>query len=478
MGKNLNGVREARTEEAAAGARPDRPAENKMGVMPVNRLLISMSLPMMVSMLVQALYNIVDSMFVARLSEDALTAVSLAFPAQSLMIAVGTGTGVGINALLSKSLGEKNFGLANKAADNGVFLAIMSFLAFALGGIFLARPFFLLQTGNAAIVEDGAAYLTICCVCSFGLFGQVTLEKLLQSTGRTFYTMITQGAGAIINIILDPIMIFGLLGCPRMGVAGAAVATVVGQIVAAALALWFNLRKNREIALSRRILRPEGRVIRKIYSVGLPSIVMASIGSVMTFGMNKILIAFTSTATAVFGVYFKLQSFVFMPTFGLNNGMVPIISYNYGARKPDRMKQTIRLSVCYAVGMLTFGLVIFWLFTPQLLSIFNASETMLAIGVPALRIISLSFLFAGFCIITLSVCQALGHGLLSLSVSVVRQLVVLLPSAFLLARFGGLSAVWWAFPFAELFSLTLCVIYMRHLYRAEIKPLEESAAAG
>ena len=476
MGKNLD-VREGRTEgAAAAGERRDLPAENKMGVMPVNRLLISMSLPMMVSMLVQALYNIVDSMFVARLSENALTAVSLAFPAQSLMIAVGTGTGVGINALLSKSLGEKNFELANKTADNGVFLAVMSFLAFALGGIFLTRPFFLLQTGNAAIVEDGVSYLTICCVCSFGLFGQVTLEKLLQSTGRTFYTMITQGTGAIINIILDPIMIFGLLGCPRMGVAGAAVATVIGQIVAAALALWFNLRKNHEIALSRRILRPEGRIVRKIYSVGLPSIVMASIGSVMTFGMNKILIAFTSTATAVFGVYFKLQSFVFMPTFGLNNGMVPIISYNFGARKPDRMKQTIRLSVLYAVGMLTFGLVIFWLFTPQLLSIFNASETMLAIGVPALRIISLSFLFAGFCIITLSVCQALGHGLLSLTVSVVRQLVVLLPSAFLLARFGGLSAVWWAFPFAELFSLTLCVVYMRHLYRSEIKPLEESAA--
>ena len=478
LGKNLD-VREDRTEgAAAAGERRDLPAENKMGVMPVNRLLISMSLPMMVSMLVQALYNIVDSMFVARLSENALTAVSLAFPAQSLMIAVGTGTGVGINALLSKSLGEKNFELANKTADNGVFLAVMSFLAFALGGIFLTRPFFLLQTGNAAIVEDGVSYLTICCVCSFGLFGQVTLEKLLQSTGRTFYTMITQGTGAIINIILDPIMIFGLLGCPRMGVAGAAVATVIGQIVAAALALWFNLRKNHEIALSRRILRPEGRIVRKIYSVGLPSIVMASIGSVMTFGMNKILIAFTSTATAVFGVYFKLQSFVFMPTFGLNNGMVPIISYNFGARKPDRMKQTIRLSVLYAVGMLTFGLVIFWLFTPQLLSIFNASETMLAIGVPALRIISLSFLFAGFCIITLSVCQALGHGLLSLTVSVVRQLVVLLPSAFLLARFGGLSAVWWAFPFAELFSLTLCVIYMRHLYRSEIKPLEESAAEG
>ena len=472
LGKNLD-VREGRTEgAAAAGERRDLPAENKMGVMPVNRLLISMSLPMMVSMLVQALYNIVDSMFVARLSENALTAVSLAFPAQSLMIAVGTGTGVGINALLSKSLGEKNFELANKTADNGVFLAVMSFLAFALGGIFLTRPFFLLQTGNAAIVEDGVSYLTICCVCSFGLFGQVTLEKLLQSTGRTFYTMITQGTGAIINIILDPIMIFGLLGCPRMGVAGAAVATVIGQIVAAALALWFNLRKNHEIALSRRILRPEGRIVRKIYSVGLPSIVMASIGSVMTFGMNKILIAFTSTATAVFGVYFKLQSFVFMPTFGLNNGMVPIISYNFGARKPDRMKQTIRLSVLYAVGMLTFGLVIFWLFTPQLLSIFNASETMLAIGVPALRIISLSFLFAGYCIIVGSVFQALGNGVYSLIVSIARQLVCILPLAYFFAREFGLHAVWYSIPIAEITSVILSTILFRKIYLEKIKVLD------
>lgn len=473
MGKNLD-VREGRTEgAAAAGERRDLPAENKMGVMPVNRLLISMSLPMMVSMLVQALYNIVDSMFVARLSENALTAVSLAFPAQSLMIAVGTGTGVGINALLSKSLGEKNFELANKTADNGVFLAVMSFLAFALGGIFLTRPFFLLQTGNAAIVEDGVSYLTICCVCSFGLFGQVTLEKLLQSTGRTFYTMITQGTGAIINIILDPIMIFGLLGCPRMGVAGAAVATVIGQIVAAALALWFNLRKNHEIALSRRILRPEGRIVRKIYSVGLPSIVMASIGSVMTFGMNKILGAFNSTAVAVFSAYFKLESFIFMPVFGLNNGIVPIIAYNYGARKPDRIRAAAKLGFLYGAAIMAVGVLLFWLIPGRLLGIFNASDYMLEIGIPALRLISLSFLPAAFGIVTSSVCQALGHGVLSLIVSVLRQLVLILPVSWLLGHFVGLSAVWAAFPFAEVFSFLLSAVFMGYMFKTVVRPLEQ-----
>lgn len=449
----------------------DRPVENKMGVMPVNRLLITMSLPMIVSMLVQALYNIVDSMFVAQLSENALTAVSLAFPVQNLMIAVGSGTGVGINALLSKSLGEKNFDLADRAAENGVFLAALSYLLFAVIGVLFSRPFFLLQTADPEIVENGSAYLMICCVCSFGMFLQFTFERLLQSTGRTFYTMITQGLGAIINIILDPIMIFGLLGFPKLGVAGAAVATVFGQIVASILAFIFNIKKNDEITLRLKGFRPSGKVIGKIYSVGIPSIIMTSIGSVMTFGMNKILISFTSTATAVFGVYFKLQSFIFMPIFGLNNGMVPIIAYNYGARKPDRMMKTIKLSILYATIIMLIGVLIFWLIPDKLLAIFNASETMQQIGVPALRTISLSFVFAGFCICMLSVCQSLGHGFLSLSVSAVRQLVVLLPTAYLLARFSGLNAVWWAFPFAELFSLTLCLIYFRYIYLKEIRPL-------
>ena len=446
--------------------------ENKMGVMSENKLLVTMSLPMVISMLVQALYNIVDSMFVAQISENALTAVSLAFPAQNLMIAVATGTGVGINALLSKSLGEKNFPLANKVAENGVFLAVLSFLAFALLGGFFSRTFFLMQTDIGEIVDAGTDYLVICCVCSFGIFLQVTFERLLQSTGKTFYTMITQGTGAIINIIFDPILIFGLAGFPKMGVAGAAAATVFGQIVAAVMAYFFNRHKNHELHLEIRKYRPSGAVIRKIYGVGVPSIIMASLGSVMTFGMNKILMSFTSTATAVFGVYFKLQSFVFMPVFGLNNGMVPIIAYNYGARKKSRIVKTIRLSICYAVGMMLLGLAAFWIFTPQLLSIFNASQTMLEIGVPALRIISLSFLFAGFGICTLSICQALGHGFLSLTVSLIRQLVVLLPVAFVLSKVGGLSLVWWAFPIAELVSVVLCVIYLRHIFRKEIDPLE------
>ena len=446
--------------------------ENKMGVMSENKLLITMSLPMVISMLVQALYNIVDSMFVAQISENALTAVSLAFPAQNLMIAVATGTGVGINALLSKSLGEKNFPLANKVAENGVFLAVLSFLAFALLGGFFSRTFFLMQTDIGEIVDAGTDYLVICCVCSFGIFLQVTFERLLQSTGKTFYTMITQGTGAIINIIFDPILIFGLAGFPKMGVAGAAAATVFGQIVAAVMAYFFSRHKNHELHLEIRKYRPSGAVIRKIYGVGVPSIIMASLGSVMTFGMNKILMSFTSTATAVFGVYFKLQSFVFMPVFGLNNGMVPIIAYNYGARKRSRIVKTIKLSICYAVGMMLLGLAAFWIFTPQLLSIFNASQTMLEIGVPALRIISLSFLFAGFGICTLSICQALGHGFLSLTVSLIRQLVVLLPVAFVLSKLGGLSLVWWAFPIAELVSVVLCVIYLRRIFRKEIDPLE------
>lgn len=448
-------------------------AENKMGVMPVNRLLVTMSLPMIISMLVQALYNVVDSMFVAQLSENALTAVSLAFPAQNLMISVGVGTGVGINALLSKKLGEKDYSSANKTADNGIFLGFLSFVFFAVLGLFLSRKFFLLQTDIPEIVDNGTSYLIICCLFSFGMFGQITFEKLLQSTGKTFYTMITQGVGAIINIILDPIMIFGLFGFPKLGVAGAAIATVIGQIVAAILALYFNIAKNHDIKLSFHHYRPSGQIIKSIYSVGLPSIVMSSIGSVMTFGINKILISFTSTATAVFGVYFKLQSFVFMPIFGLNNGMVPIIAYNYGAQNKERIIKTIKLSICYATGILLLGLIAFWLIPVPLLSIFNASETMIEIGVPALRIISISFIFAGFSICTLSVCQSLGRGFQSLVVSVIRQLIVILPCAYLLAKIAGLKAVWWAFPFAELFSLVLCAYYLRQIYKQVILKLDE-----
>ncbi len=448
--------------------------ENKMGTMPINKLLVSMSVPMIVSMLVQALYNIVDSMFVSKISENALTAVSLAFPAQNLLIAVAMGTGVGVNALLSKSLGQKNFKKANKTACNAVFLAACSYIVFALLGLFATHAFFTAQTTDAQIIDYGVHYLTICLVASFGIFGQATFEKLLQSTGKTFFTMITQGTGAIINIILDPIMIFGLCGFPKMGVSGAALATVTGQVIACIMALFFNLRKNTEIQLKIQGFRPDRHIISEIYSVGIPSIIMASIGSVMTFGMNKILIGFTTTATAVFGVYFKLQSFIFMPVFGLNNGMVPIVAYNYGAKKPDRIMKTVRLSILYAVSFMLIGLTVFMTIPDRLLGIFEASDYMLQIGIPALRTISLSFLFAGYGIISSSLFQALGHGMLSLYVSVLRQLVVLLPLAFLFARLGGLDYVWFSFPGAEIASVIFCTIFFRYIYKKEILPMKKT----
>lgn len=449
--------------------------ENKMGVMPVNRLLLTMSVPIMISMLVQALYNVVDSIFVAQLSEDALNAVSLAFPMQNLMISVATGTGVGISALLSKSLGEHDTERVQRAARNGVFLALVSFIVFAIIGVFFSRTFFQLQTDIPAIVDGGTQYLLICTLLSFGLFGQICFERLLQSTGKTFYTMITQGLGAILNIIFDPLFIFGIGPFPKMGVAGAAAATVLGQIVAFIVSIFINHAKNPEIQLSFKGFRPHGATIARIYAVGVPSIIMASISSVMTFGMNKILISFTSTATAVFGVYFKLQSFVFMPVFGLNNGMVPIIAYNFGARKPDRMKKTFNLAVVYATLIMVLGFAVMQLAPNLMLSFFNASDKMLEIGVPALRIISISFLLAGVSVICSSFFQALGHGMLSLWISVVRQLFVLLPVAYVLSRIGGLSTVWWAFPVAEVVALILCVVFLRYAHRKEIHPLEEAA---
>ena len=446
--------------------------ENKMGVMPLNRLLISMSVPMMISMLVQALYNIVDSMFVAQLSENALTAVSLAFPAQNLMIAVATGTGVGVNAALSRNLGEKNFERANKIADHALFLAALSYVVFALFGLCFARQFFRLQTDIEEIVDLGTTYLRVCTIASFGLFMEIACERLLQSTGKTIYSMYTQGLGAIINIVLDPILIFGYSGAPALGIAGAAGATVIGQIIAFCLGFFFNKTRNHEITISLRDFKPSSEIISHIYAVGIPSIIMASIGSVMTFGMNKILIAFSSTATAVFGIYFKLQSFVFMPVFGLNNGTVPIIAYNYGAGKPDRIMGTLKLAAMYAVTIMLIGLAVVQLIPDKLLMIFSASDTMLSIGIPALRTISLSFLFAGFSIVCSSMFQALGHGMLSLWISVFRQLVVLLPVAFVFAKLGGLHVVWFAFPIAEVFAIIFSAVCLGYVYRKEILPLK------
>ena len=448
--------------------------ENKMGTMPVRRLVLSMSLPMMIAMLVQALYNVVDSYFVAKLSENALTAVGMVFPFQNLLIAVGVGTGVGVNAFLSRSLGEKNYDAANRAAENGVFLAVLSTLVFTVAGLTLAHPFIAVQTDIPDIVSSGTAYMRICGGLSFGLFLEIMFERLLQATGRTFYTMLTQGTGAIINIIMDPVLIFGLGPFPRMEVAGAAAATVLGQIVAAVLAVLFNLTCNHDIHPTLRGFRPNGPVIRNIYSVGAPSIILNSIGSVMTFGMNQILFAFSSTAVAVFNVYFKLQSFVFMPVFGLNNGTVPIIAYNFGAGRPDRIMKTLKLAILYAVSIMTAGLLVFNLAAENLLMIFNASESMLEIGVPALKIISLSFILAGFGIACSSLFQAMGHGMLSLWVSVLRQLVILLPAAFIFAKTMGLFYVWFAFPIAEIFSAVVSAVFLRHVYKKEILPLKES----
>lgn len=448
--------------------------ENKMGFMPVNKLLITMSLPMMASMLVQALYNVVDSIFVSRIDENALTAVSLAFPLQSLMIALGTGTGVGINALLSKSLGEKDFEKADKTAVNGVFLAAVSFVIFLLIGIFVTKPFYISQTDDSQILAYGQQYLTIVCCCSFGLYVQLVFERLLQSTGKTFYTMIIQGTGAIINIILDPILIFGYFGLPKMGVAGAAIATVIGQIVAGVIAFVINEKKNTEIKLRFSGFRPDFFIIKQIYQVGIPSIIMQAIGSVMTYGMNRILLAFTSTAAAVFGVYFKLQSFIFMPIFGLNNGMVPIVAYNYGAGKKDRLIKTVKLSILYAMCLMVIGFLAFQIFPVQLFGLFDASETMLAIGVPALRTISYSFLLAGFCIICGTMFQALGNGVYSMIVSIARQLVVLLPVAYLLSLTGNVAYVWWAFPIAELMSLGVSVFFVVRIYHKVIKHIGEN----
>lgn len=448
--------------------------ENKMGVMPVNKLLITMSLPMVMSMLVQALYNVVDSIFVAKINENALTAVSLAFPIQTLMIAVAGGTCVGINAVLSRSLGEKDYDKVNKSAGNGIVLMIISYFIFLLVGIFAAAPFYRSQTDDLEIVQFGTEYLSVVCCCSFGIFAQFTFEKLLQATGKTFYTMITQGAGAIINIILDPVLIFGLAGMPKMGVRGAAVATVIGQTVAGILAIYFNYAKNEEVTISRNGMKLDGEIIKQIYMIGIPSMIMQAIGSLMTYGMNRILISFTSTATAVFGVYYKLQSFVFMPIFGMNNGLVPILAYNYGAGKKERFMKAMKLGIMYAVGAMLIGLAIFQLIPDKLLRLFEASETMIAIGVPALRIISVSYLLAGFCIICGTVFQALGCAVYSMVVSIARQLVVLLPAAYLLSLSGNLNYVWWAFPIAELMSLCVTIIFLIRINRKIISRIGET----
>lgn len=447
-------------------------AENKMGTMPVKKLIVNMSVPMMISMLVQALYNVVDSIFVARLSEEALTAVALAFPLQNLMIAVSTGTGVGFNVLLSRSLGEKNQDRANEAANTGIFLTFISFLAFVLVGAFAAAPFIYTQTKDPAIAADGITYLKIVCMASIGIFFEITFERLLQATGRTMYSMVSQITGAVFNIIFDPIMIFGLLGFPAMGVAGAAAATVLGQFVAAFVGFFLNVKKNEDIRLSLRgVLHPHASTIKEVYIVGIPSILMVSIGSIMTYLMNLILIAFSTTATAVFGVYFKLQSFFFMPVFGLNNGVIPVLSYNLGARRKSRIDEALRFSLTLAFTIMVIGMLTFELFPGALLKMFNASPEMMHMGIRALRTIAIHFPIAAVGIVLGSVFQAFSKSIYSLIISVSRQLVVLIPAAWLLSLTGDVNNVWWCFLIAEVVSLILSLIFFRKIYREMVVPL-------
>lgn len=451
-----------------AAVKNTAPTQNKMGTMPVGKLLISMGLPMVLSMLVQALYNIVDSIFVARISEAALTAVSMAFPIQNFMISSVSGMGVGVNALLSRSLGEGNHEQANKAANNGIFLAFVTMIIFVLFGIFGARPFFAMQTSDSEIIAAGTVYVQICCILSVGCFGQIITERLLQSTGLAHLSMVTQMSGAITNIILDPILIFGMFGLPALGAAGAALATVIGQILSCVIGFILNIRCNKTLHLSFRY-RPDGHIIKEIYRVGLPSIAMQSIGSIMNLAMNMILMGFTSTATAVFGVYFKLQSFAIMPVIGLSNAMIPIIAFNYGARSKERIMKTIKYSMASAE---IFLLVVFlaFMFLPQLmLSMFSASDNMMAMGIPALRTMGVCFLVCGLCICAGSVFQALGNGVYSLIVSVCRQLLVLIPVAWLMSFTGILELVWLSFPIAEVVSLTVSMFFLKRIYKAKLK---------
>lgn len=440
--------------------------ENKMGVMPVPKLLFNMAIPMVVSMLMQALYNIVDSAFVGMYSTHALEAVSIAFPIQNLMIAFATGTGVGINALLSRHLGEKKFEAVDTTANTGLFLAICSYIFFAILGLTIVRPFFSMQSDIAEVVNYGEEYLTVILLCGFGIFGEITNERLLQATGRTVYSMITQGTGAVLNIILDPIMIFGYCGMPALGVKGAAIATVIGQCVAFILALIFNIKVNKEVNIRiSKIFKPQLQEIIKIYEIGIPSIIMTSITSFLTVGMNLILKKFSEDAITVFGVYFKLNSFVFMPVFGLNNGMVPILSYNYGAKKHDRIIKTVRLGMSCAVIYMLAGLAVFEIMPDKLLMIFSASENVMNIGVTALRIIALSFIFAGIGIVSSTVFQSIGNPLHSLLISVLRQLVIILPVAYLLSLTGSVSNVWWSYPIAEVASFILSVFFLRKTFK-------------
>lgn len=438
--------------------------ENKMGVLPVGKLLFTMAMPLVASMLFQALYNVVDSVYVAMLNQDAMNAVSLAFPVQTLLIAFGNGTGIGMNALISRSLGEKRFDKADETANAGIFLFICTAVLFAVLGLFFSEPYYRVLTQNQRIIGYGSAYINIVLGFSFCMMAQICSERLLQSTGRTNLAMIPQMTGAILNMILDPIMIFGLFGFPRLEVAGAAVATVIGQFVAAVIGFTLNIKKNPELHLKGKLIRFRGAVSKEIYRIGLPSIVMQSIGSVMNFCLNSILIGFTEAATAVFGAYYKIQSFFFLPVFGMNGALVPMVSYNYGAEKLDRVRKIVRLAIISAIGIMCVGTVLFEIIPDVFLRVFSPSEEMLSVGVTAFRIIGTHFPVAGFCIVAGSVCQALGKPVYTLITSILRQLVALLPAAYLLSLTGRLELVWLAFPIAEVVSLLASAVYLKRTY--------------
>ena len=451
-------------------------AENKMGVMPIGKLLFNMALPMIASMLVQALYNVIDSVYISRFSEGAVTALGLAFPVQNVQIGFGVGIGVGVNSMLSKSLGEGNRERADRVAGNGIFLSLVATALFILFGLFGARPYYEMQNASAEILESGIAYTRICSLLTAGIFFEILFERMLQSTGRTTHTMLTQGLGAIVNILLDPVFIFGVewLGIPAMGAAGAAIATVAGQWAAALLALFFNLKYNPDVHLSFKYILPRTDILKPVLAVGVPAIVMNSISSVMNFSMNQILMGFQGigeTATGVFSIYYKLQSFFFMPLFGLNNATISIVAFNYGARKPERITKALKLAVGTALVFMIAGCLAFELIPDVLLGIFKLSDTFMELGRTALRIIAIHFPVAAVCIALSASFQALGNGMYSTITALFRQLVALLPAAYLLSLTGDVNAVWWSFPIAEAVSLAATLYFFAKLFRQKVRPM-------
>ncbi len=444
---------------------------DKMGNTPMLRLILSMSLPTMFSMIIQAMYNIVDSVFVSSLGQDALTALSLAYPLQLMTISVAVGTGVGINSFISRRLGEKNQELANNGAANGIFISIISWLVFLLVGIFLTVPFFKLFNPTPGVMKYGVDYTSIILIFSVGVMVEIAIEKVLQATGNMIFPMIFQLIGAVTNIVLDPLFIFGIGPFPRMEVAGAAIATVIGQILAMLFAIYIFFFKKHAVQVHVRNFKPSLKIIKNIYAVGFPSIIMQSISSVLVVGLNAILMGFSEASVSVHGIYYKMQSFVFMPVFGLNQGLMPIMGYNFGAKNKDRLHSAIRYGCIIAAFIMLCGTVIFWVFPAQILSLFNANDDILNMGIKAMRFISLSFLPAAIDIIFSTTFQAVGKGFSSMILSLLRQLVFILPAALVLSNFG-VNAVWFAYPIAEVGALIVAIFLYTRINRKVFSKLQ------